>query len=42
MSGSVWVIFGVLGACVLLAIALAALERGEDEQEPHREEGDEP
>jgi hypothetical protein len=35
------IILGIAVAFVLLLFVLAALERDEDEKEPHREEGDE-
>jgi hypothetical protein len=41
VSGAAWIALGALAAFVLLAVALAALEREKGEK-PHREEGDEP
>lgn len=42
MSWVAWTALGALAAFVLLAVVLSALERGDDKQELHREEGDGP
>lgn len=42
MSWTAWVILGAVGAFVLLVVVLAVLERNRGEQEPQRDEGDEP
>ena len=38
----VWVILGAVAAFAVLVVVLAVLERDRGENEPQREEGDEP